>query len=75
MEHSCGTVVGFFRAKDILEEDTDCKMSYQREEPMQTLHEGWRLPAHLPVLYPVSQLPALCCSLLQEEQGLGRVEL
>lgn len=26
----------FFRVKDTLEEDTDCKMSYQREEPVQT---------------------------------------
>lgn len=34
--HSCGTMAGFFRVKDILEEDTDCKMSYQREEPMRT---------------------------------------
>lgn len=30
--HSCGTVAGFFKVKDIQEQHTDCKMSYVREQ-------------------------------------------
>lgn len=58
--HSCGTVAGFFRVKEILEEDTDCKMCYQREEPMWTtiyMRDSCCLPVcQCPTQYP-SSLP------------------
>lgn len=76
MGHSCGTMAGFFRVKGILEGDTDCKMSYQREEPVQTTIYV-RDSCCLSICQCPTQCPSssLCCSLLQEGQGLGRVEL
>lgn len=59
MGHLYGTVTGFFRVKDILEEDAECKMYYQREEPMWTtvyMRDSCCLP--------VCQCPAQCPSSL-----------
>lgn len=57
--HSCETVAGFFRVKDILEEDTDCKMSYQREESMRTT-----VYVRDSCCLPVCQCPTQCPSSL-----------